>query len=217
MQARRRENLDDQQAAWPESAHEMWERLETRDPEEVCRCAGATREGDLYVLNCLGETWTVHPVAREVTRTHGTFGGEWDRQVPFLILLWLALAGESAATGEMVHPRDLVPGRDPFEGRHSLDTADLEKTFGEDAPSFLDAARALGGEPDDQADGSVLLRIFPKIGVQYLLWVADEEFPARVSILVEKGAPLHYPADGLATIINLLSRRLIFVYREKQR
>jgi hypothetical protein len=52
--------------------------------------------------------------------------------------------------------------------------------------------------------------------VDYLLWLADEEFPAKVTILLDRGTPRHYPVEGVANSVNLLTRRLIDAAREER-
>jgi hypothetical protein len=217
MQSRRREEAPEQSAAWPESTPEFWDMLSKRSVSEVTRSAGATHEAGVYALPCLNETWLVDPARRTVTRRDGPFGGEWDRQIPFLALAYLTSATEADLTGEMVPPRDLLPGQDYFQGHNTVETADLESTFGTNPDLLVRAATSLGAERLDQADVSVRLHIFPKLPVDILVWVEDEEFPAKVTILLDRGTVRHYPVEGVANAVNLLTRRLLLAAREHAR
>ncbi len=51
------------------------------------------------------------------------------------------------------------------------------------------------------------------MSVDVLLWLADDEFPARVSILMDSGLAEHYPVEGIANVTNLLVRRLVMAAR----
>jgi hypothetical protein len=217
MQARRREEGPEQTAAWPESTPEFWDMLGRRTTDEVAGSALARQESGVYALTCLNEKWLLDPQTRTVTKASGPFGGEWDRQLPFLALAYLTSATEADLTGEMVPPRDLLPGQDYFQGHNTVETADLEKTFGRDPELLVRIAESLGGERLDQADVSVRLNIFPKLPVDVLVWLEDEEFPAKVTILLDRGTPRHYPVEGVASSVNLLTRRMLLAAREDGR
>lgn len=211
MQKRRRTQTGDQpKAAWPENTPLFWKRLDNRPREQVCLQAGASvaLEGR-YRLQCLNETWEIDPAQRTITKVQGVFGGEWDRQAPFLILVYLAMASPDTLTGRMTAPRDLYDGQDFFQGKYALGTRELEDRFGREARALPEAAAAMGGLPREDADVSTRFFIFPKMPVDYLVWVADEEFGARVTILLDEGTPNHYPADACAVLVNLVTQRLL--------
>jgi hypothetical protein len=211
MQARRRaQHGRDLQAAWPERTPEFWDALGERDPNVVCHHTGAIRaaEGG-FTLQCLRETWAVDPDAQTIQKVQGTFGGEWDRQLPFLILVYLVSASDEPLTGEMVAPRELYPGVDVFQGHHALTLGDLESRYGRDGAAFGRAAERLGGMSLEGGDVAARFNIFPKLPVDYLLWLADEEFGARLTLLLDRGTARHYPADTLAVAVNLLTQRLL--------
>lgn len=217
MQARRRATLGQGEAHWPENASLFWEMLEERSVEEVCLCSGATHDQEAFHVSCLHETWRVDPGARSVTRQGGSFGGEWDRQLPFLLLAYLTKASGSDLGGQMVSPRELTRGQDLFQGKNAIDVTDLEKTFGEDPERFLEASRRLGGRETGKADVSALFEVFPKLPVEFLLWRVDEEFPAKVTVLLDGRTALNYPVEGIANCVNLLVRRLLLSARESRR
>ncbi len=211
MQARRREKAGiEQQAGWPETTPDFWERLDERTPGDVMAASGAIRnQAGGYTLQCLNETWSIDPASRQILKREGAFGGEWDRQVPFLILVYLALARDEALSGELIPPRDLQPGQDFFRGKYSLNTTELEARFGRDKAAFERVGLSLGGRRLDLADAAFRLHVFPRLAVDFLLWTADEEFPARVNLLLDRRLLRHYPFDAAAVALNLLIQRLL--------
>ncbi len=213
MQERRREHIEARPvASWPEATSQFWNALAAKDPQLVCSNTGATLlEDGKYLVQCLSESWLVDANQQQVMKADGAFGGEWDRQVPFLILVYLVMAQEEPASGTMIAPRDVLPGKDFFAGRYELKTHDLKRAFADKGEYFLQAGEKLGGTLRHEADVSARFRVFPKIIVDYLLWLEDEEFPASITILIDKNVPIHYPLDATAVLINLLSQRLIFV------
>ncbi len=66
----------------------------------------------------------------------------------------------------------------------------------------------LGGDRIKGGDVAARFHIFPKFPVDYILWLGDAEFPASLTILVDRGTPNHFSGDAIGVALNLLSRRL---------
>lgn len=222
MQRRRRaEAGSDSQAAWPKRAAGLWDQLTAADLLGVCARSRAKLAVDhqgeqpspRLDLQSLEEAWQVDIEGRSIRKVQGDFGGEWDRQMPFLMLVYLTHVSATPEAGEMVAPREVYAGLDAFAGRHALHTQELESTFGRNRADFVQAGACLGAEPICGGDVAFRLRPLPKLPVDYLLWLADDEFPARVTVLLGRDTSLHYPADACAVVVNLLIRRLLLVGR----
>ncbi len=108
----------------------------------------------------------------------------------------------------MVLPRDLFKGFDLFRNGLDMDIHGIEKAFGHDGEGFLNAAIRLGGERIKGGDVAARFHIFPKFPVDYILWLGDTEFPASLTILVDRSTPHHLSGDAIGVAVNLLSRRL---------
>ncbi len=214
MQKRRREESDGNQWAWPEGGDEFWEKLQTADCDEIVLNSGATcTKSGSYSLVSLGESWLLDANDRKIVKASGGFGGEWDRQLPFYLVVYLVSAKKNDPTGNMIHPREVIPGQDYFRGHNTLETAELERVFGTEKELFVSAAKSLHGEIISDADVSARFRIFPKMQIDVLLWLADDEFPAKATILMDSGLATHYPIEGIADVTNLLVRRLVMASR----
>lgn len=85
----------------------------------------------------------------------------------------------------------------------------LKQTFGHDAEGFHRAAKALGGEPISFGDAAYLFRIFSKLWLAAVLYLADEEFGASASVLFDGAASHYLPTEDLAVIGGMLAGRLI--------
>lgn len=197
--------------AWPKNEKLFWDEFGRMDASVVCKLARVSpMDNGRYNVKCLNEHWVVNPEKRAIKKAYGPAAGEWDRRMPFLILAYLIKCGETEPTGRMISPREVLPGLNYFQGDHSLITTELEETFGQSKELFLEAGVSLGGEPTGQADASMKFFMFPKFPVEYLLWPADEEFPARISILLDRNSQYLYPVNIIYQAVNLLSHRLIF-------
>lgn len=199
-------------AVWPKTARVFWDRLRTLDKDTVCASSGGSlTEDGLIRIASLKENWRVDAKAESVIKSNPeeTRGcAEWDRQIPFLVLVYLVSAGNQPVSYDMALPRDLFQGFDLF--RNGLDTGihGIEKAFGQDREGFLNAARRLRGDPIEGGDVAARFHIFPKFPVDYILWLGDQEFPANLTLLVDRNAPRHLSADAIGVAVNLLSLRL---------
>jgi hypothetical protein len=199
-------------AIWPKTADQFWEKLRTSQNKTVAASAGGTlAENGSIRITCLNETWSADTKERRVTKLHDANAepsSDWIRQLPFLILVYLASAQRDPATYDMVIPRDLFKGFDLFRGNLDREMQRVEKTYGNDGEGFSRAARLLGGESAKAGDVAARFHFFPKFPVDYILWLGDSEFPAGLTVLVDRSATLHLSADAIGVALNLLSRRL---------
>jgi len=204
------QNIDG--AVWPKTAQLFWEKLRNLKKETVCAFSGGTlTEDGLIRIASLNESWLIHAEDKRVIKSHpeGTeTWDEWDRQLPFLLLVYLVNAQDLPASYDMVLPRDLFKGFDLFRNGLDMDIHRIEKAFGNDGEGFLNAARRLGGDRIQGGDVAARFHIFPKFPVDYILWLGDTEFPANLTILVDRNAPHHLSGDAIGVAVNLLSRRL---------
>lgn len=216
MQERRREHKHTTcKHDMPGAVKQHWDEIKTLDRSEVCKRTMATPSGKGgYMLKSLCDTWEIDLESTTVKKIKGGNGGEWDRFAPFLSLIYLIRGGENDPSGEMAAPRDVLPGRDFFTGDHSIETHNLEEVFGHDTDLFLKSAEALGGEKSDQGDASALFHIFPKMPALYILWLADDEFPAKVTILLDSQSLHLFPLDATDVALNMLNERLVMVSRD---
>ena len=59
------------------------------------------------------------------------------------------------------------------------------------------------------ADFSFTLYPLPKVPLQYVFYLADEEFPASVTCLLASNAELFMPVDGLADVGEYTAKRIV--------
>lgn len=69
---------------------------------------------------------------------------------------------------------------------------------------FLAAGRALGGAAAQVADAALIFRPLPRVAMLAALWLADEEFPAKVKILYDRAGAENLPLQDLRILADLL-------------
>jgi hypothetical protein len=124
---------------------------------------------------------------------------------------YLLTAQDEPPAGEMVSPRSLPSGDFFFRGPHDFPTERLVHAFGERVEAFRKAAEKIGGRPVAAGDAAYEFAALPRVPMTVILWQTDEEFPARVQILVDRGAHRQLPLDALWVLANVLAKRLIAV------
>lgn len=179
--------------------------------EAVCFRSGATYdpEHQVFTLQSFGQP--VH-IARNDGRIESptTVGQLLTTELAELftlsVLWYLCQAKDAACSGRLLHPNEL-PGGDMFgKGTHVLPLDALADRFGQAPQNLVHTASTIAAEPQELGDAAVRLWPFPRLPVVILLWGADEEFPARASLLLDSTAHLHLPVDILwaTSMVSLL-------------
>jgi len=96
-----------------------------------------------------------------------------------------------------------------FRGPHKMPTHKLEKAFGLDKDGFTSLSLSHGGKLVDGGDCAFDFFFFPRLPVRLILWLADEEFPARVIFLFDRSADQHFKLDGLWAVGKALANKLL--------
>jgi hypothetical protein len=185
----------------------LWERLAEADPLEVAARAAVPFDAQdrLYRVSFLGAEHAVDPEARTVTRSSGDGG----YAATLICVQYLLTAQDESLAGERVNPVSLPHGEFFFRGPHALPTGTIEAAFGTQPQLFQAAAEAMGGKPLDMADAAAEFRALPRVPVAVTLWIADDEFPARAQMLVDKHADHQLPLDALWLLFGVLAKAIV--------
>ncbi|MCP4746455.1 MAG: DUF3786 domain-containing protein [Desulfobacteraceae bacterium] len=138
--------------------------------------------------------------------------GHWiKREDPLLelaVVMYLKAVSEVYPMGkDIVGLKDLKQGHF-FQGPHEIKTDPLVEWYGNNPEAFQRDCLFLGASPVDMADKAFCLNPFPRIPIYYLLWTGDEEFNARIRILVDRSIEAVLPADAIWALINRVSKAL---------
>jgi hypothetical protein len=189
----------------------LWEELSNRDGNETSIGAAVRMDAErgCYFIPFLAGTYLVFPRERRIEGLY--HGGEEKLSFQFyLVLLIYLLRGRAIPlSGRMVTGSELRGGDLFFRGPHALFTKPLEKRFGRDPEAFLRAGLRLGGSKTDFGDVSFRLWPLPRIPLGYILWSADEEFSARVSVTFDASIAEQLPLDVTWALVNEVGRALL--------
>jgi len=181
----------------------LWERLQAATPASIAQHANVTWDDDAgaFVLPLLVDDVRILPADR---RMDGAGGFE----ATIACLQYLLTSQSDARAGELVSPVQLPYGDFFFRGPHELPTGPVERAYGTQLDGFRAAAEALRGRPVDMGDAAYEFDVLPRVPITVVLWVADEEFPARVQFLYDKLADRHLPLDALWVLTKHLAKKL---------
>ncbi|MBF0101716.1 MAG: DUF3786 domain-containing protein [Desulfobacterales bacterium] len=96
-----------------------------------------------------------------------------------------------------------------FTGPHEFNIHELTRRYGYDLDGFKHAATQIGGIYTPMADVAFIFDVFPKIPIYYLLWLGDEEFQPRITLLFDKSIEKHLSADAIWGIVHIISEILL--------
>lgn len=182
-----------------------WEVLATLKPEDVCKAAsvGYDSANDRYRVKSFGMDFDL--CVRDQSITSAAPGSEVLLQklgyfFRLAILRYLVDAKDIACTGRPVNLEN-VRGGDIFtKGSHVLPLGVVAQKYGKNREGFVHTGEKLGGKIMKSGDAALQLFPLPRVPVTLILWLEDEEFPARVDLLFDSTCSLQLPTDIIWSI-----------------
>jgi len=89
----------------------------------------------------------------------------------------------------------------------------LKKVFGQNVADLKKAAGQLNAVPIDTGDAGFEFHIFPKVALQMILWIGDDEFPAEANILFDQTIGGLLSPEDVAWLAGMVVYRLITLSR----
>ncbi len=184
----RAEELVPIKTVWGET--KAWEILADVKPRDVCSSAVALYDpsAQSYTIRCFGIDFTVSLKDRSITSGDPRSKLFLERYKDFfrLAVLWyMTSAKDIPATGRLIRPLDVKGGQRFFSGTHVLPLDSVEERFGKDKMGFIERGLVFGAELVRIGDAAVRLYPLPNVPVTIILWLADEEYPARVTLFFD--------------------------------
>jgi hypothetical protein len=185
----------------------LWEELRLLEPDRVCeRCRVDYDSSGFYNVKSLERTVKVYPQEERFESEDMPLAANTDYQL--LLVSYLLYTQNIDPAGKWVSEKDLKGGSTFFRGPHALPAAPLERLFGSNPEGFRKKALALGAVPSEFGDVSMIFQVLPRISFIVVLWVKDEEFPARVTFLLDSSIEAHLPLDVIFAMTKSVSWKL---------
>jgi|SRR5208283_5553047 len=190
-----------------------WHSLREADPYVICKNAAVefAAERGRYNLVSFGMGFSIDPVGKTIESTAADSGillGKLSYFFRLSVLLYMIGAKDVRPSGRLVKPENLAGGLNFFRGSHALPLGSVAGKYSNDVKRFREKGSRFGGTPVQFGDAAFVLLPFPRIPVTVILWTADEEFEARVNLLLDTTCELHAPIDIIWNI-SMMSLLLI--------
>jgi hypothetical protein len=193
---------------WGEA--KAWEILAGMNPAGVCSGARVVYDASSggYGITAFGMAFTVSTRDRSITSDdpHASLFLERYKDFFRLALLWyLTTAKDIPATERLIRPIDARGGQRFFTGTHVLPLDRVENRFGNGKMDFIERGLRFGAEIVKYGDAAVRLYPLPRIPVTIILWLEDEEFPARANIFFDSTVDFQISLSDIVWSIAMMS------------
>jgi len=190
---------------------ELWDSLKAMNPAEVCRrsLASFDRGKGSYFLKILNRDYQILPENSVIQGVDSSAPHSPGFYLQVAVLNYVICAKDIPLSGNWVNEKQFPTGAIFFRGPHEMPTKEIEQKFGQDPNGFSSACLACKGTKVEGGDLAFELKVFPRIPVRLILWLTDEEFPARVSYLFDRTANVHLKLDALYAVGKIIESELL--------
>ena len=187
---------------------ELWRVLSSMDPKEVSRrsLASYDDENHAYYLKILTKDYLVFPEDRIIRFADSSSSHSLEFYLQLSAMNYLIGAKDIPLSGQWISEKQFPSGQIFFRGHHAMPSEKLEQVFGQDSKNFSAASSVWGGKKVEGGDIAFEFLVFPRIPVRLILWLADDEFPARVSYLFDRTANIHLQLVGPISTSNQFAK-----------
>ncbi len=188
-----------------------WEDLRNCTAEEVIAREGVklANDGNAYELTFLNAVYEIDPVTERIREISPDPSRELTVMFQILLIQYLVAPNGGPMDGNEVSEKDCPGGVTFFQGPHALYVRPLAKRYGRNPEAFEKRGRELNAVRVSHGDVAMRFIPFPQIPVTYVLWAADDEFPASVSVLFDSSITRWFELDMIFTLVWVTTERII--------
>lgn len=187
-----------------------WEDLRNTPREQVLDRGGVkpSSDGQGYEVQFLNARYLVDLHQETIRELSPSPGRLLTEEFQILLIRYLVAPNGGPLHGRDVSEKDFPGGVTFFQGPHALHVRPIVKRYGTNPSGFEAVAGELGGERVDYGDVGMKFFPFPSMPVTYVLWAADEEFPASVSVMFDSSLSRWFELDMIFTLVLVLTERI---------
>lgn len=186
---------------------ELWMEIDKLNFDETAKRSGAVSQGNELILKFTGQDYKINSTGKTIINADN------GNCAPFLLQLtiihYLIKSRELSLANKLINPMELAGGDFFFRGPHTFKLEPLEEKFSTDKEAFLKAGLRLGGSPLEMGDAAFSLTALPRVPVSYVLWLSDDDFPAKINLLFDASADKQLPLDMLWALVTIINKELL--------
>ena len=197
---------------WGEA--KAWEILSGLAPKEICAGAHAAYDAPsgTYTIKAFGVDFTVSPAERTILSDDprsALFLGRYKDFFRLALLWYMTTAKDIPSTGRLIRPLDVKGGQRFFAGTHVLPLDRIQERYGRDREGFILRGVKFGADIANFGDAAIRLYPLPRVPVTMILWLEDEEFPARATLFFDSTVDFQISLSDIVWSIAMMSSLLL--------
>jgi hypothetical protein len=182
-----------------------WDILSTLTPSDVCKAASVAYDAASasYRVTSFGMDFIVSVQSRKITSTSRGSEVLLGRLGSFfrLSVLWYLVSAKDIACTNRPVKLEHIRGGDIFtRGSHVLPLDSVADKYSKNREGFIGKGKELGAMVTTFGDASLRLAPLPRIPITLTLWLADDEFPARLDLLFDSTCEMQLSTDVIWSI-----------------
>lgn len=179
-------------------------RLRAVDIARQCLNSGALRQSDGSIqVSYLNQSCNIIPTTGEVLPS------SLSLREKILILHYFTRATGAPPAGKQITFRDLPGGLVYYPTFMKRTIQPLVNAFGKDAPRLTEAGKTLGARPGEIGDAALIIDIFPRVPVHFILWAGDEELTPDLNLLLDANILAYLESEDVTIACEIITWRLI--------
>jgi len=189
------------------------EKLFENIPTDLADALPAQQNGDAFLFEAFGETCEI--------RSDGIFLGEVQQAgvIGILISLYALNAKPETCLIEPLKAFKDFPNSMPYAGAFVTHTQQILVPYVDNIESssdrIIETLKGCKAPSNVGGDFSFMVYPLPKIALCYIVYEADEDFPASVTCLYSNNAHSFLPIDALADVGEYTSKKMLDLVQKK--
>lgn len=114
-------------------------------------------------------------------------------------------AKDIPASERLIRPLDVKGGQRFFAGTHVLPLDRIQDKYAKDKLGFIERGVQFGAEIAKFGDAAVRLFPLPRVPVTMILWLEDEEYPARSSLFFDSTVDYQIALSDIVWSVAMMS------------
>jgi hypothetical protein len=197
---------------WGEA--KAWKTLAGLRPKDVCASASVAYDESLgaYLIKAFGIDFLVSMGDRTISSKDPGAGLFLERYKDFfrLAVLWyMTSAKEIPATGRLIRPLDVKGGQRFFSGTHVLPLDRVQDRYKSDKQAFIERGLKFGAEIAKFGDAAIRLYPLPRVPVTIILWLEDEEYPARATLFFDSTVDFQLSLSDMVWSVAMMTALVV--------
>ncbi|MFH1116481.1 MAG: DUF3786 domain-containing protein [Pseudomonadota bacterium] len=168
-----------------------------------------SKDGKGYELAFLNAVYEIDPVDERIGEISPQPSRDLTEMFQILLIQYLLAPMGGPIDGNEISEKDCPGGVTFFQGPHALYVSPIAKLYGRNPDAFEKRGRELNAQFASHGDAAIRFLPFPEIPVTYVLWTADDEFPASVSVLFDSSINRWFELDMIFSLVWVLTERIV--------